>query len=56
MVEVPLELVCHACEVTLQSATEDELVALALQHARSIHGHEPPREHVLARIRLHNDR
>ena len=51
---MPLELVCHACEVTLHADTEEELADLAEQHALSIHGHTPPREHVLARIRHHN--
>lgn len=49
-----LELTCHACAVVLDATTEAELVALGMHHARSIHGHEPPREHVLARIRHHN--
>lgn len=49
-----LELTCRACEVVLQAATEDELVELGIQHTLSIHGHEPPRGHVLARIRHHN--
>ena len=51
---MPLELVCHACDVELRADTEDELVDLSLKHALSIHGHEPPRDHVLARIHLHN--
>lgn len=49
-----LELVCHACDVTLQANTEEKLAELAEQHALSVHGHTPPREHVLARIRQHN--
>lgn len=49
-----LELTCHACDVILHAETEDALVELGIQHALSIHGHEPPREHVLARIRHHN--
>ncbi len=49
-----LELTCHACEVVLAAETEDELADLATQHALSIHGHAPPREHVMARIHLHN--
>ena len=49
-----LELVCHACDVTLRADTEDALADLAEQHALSVHGHTPPREHVLARIRRHN--
>ena len=51
---MPLELVCHACDVTLHADTEEELAALAEQHALSLHGHTPSREHVLARIRHHN--
>ena len=51
---MPLELVCHACDVALQADTADDLADLASKHALSIHGHEPPREHVLARIHLHN--
>lgn len=49
-----LELTCPACDVVLEATTEEELVALGIHHAGSIHGHEPPREHVLARIRYHN--
>lgn len=51
---MPLDLVCHACDVVLSADNEDELVDLTSKHALSIHGHEPPREHVLARIHLHN--
>lgn len=50
----PLELVCHACDVVLSADNEDGLVDLAIKHALSIHEHEPAREHVLARIHLHN--
>ena len=50
----PLELVCHACDVVLSAGADDDLVGLAIKHALSIHGHEPPREHVLARIHLHS--
>ena len=49
-----LELVCHACDVRLQAETEEELAELGVRHALSIHGHAPPREHVVARIRHHN--
>ena len=49
-----VELTCHACDVVLQAETEDELVELGIQHALSIHGHEPSREHVIARVRHHN--
>jgi hypothetical protein len=48
-----LTLVCHSCDETLAAETEDELVELGLAHAAT-HGHTPPREHVLARIRRHN--
>ena len=50
----PLELACHACDVVLGADNEDDLVDLAAKHALSIHGHAPPRDHVLARIHLHN--
>jgi len=49
-----LSVTCHACQVTMEAASEDELLDLALEHARAVHGHEPPREHVLARIRHEN--
>lgn len=50
-----LTLVCHSCGTTLRAATEDELVDLGQAYAVE-HGHTPPppREHVLARIRRHN--
>ena len=46
-------LVCHSCEETMKAETEDELVELGLEHAAK-HGHVPPREHVVARVRRHN--
>lgn len=51
---MPLELVCHACDVTLDADTEEKLADLAEQHSLSIHEHVPPRELLLARIRHHN--
>lgn len=54
MLKQPLELTCHACDVILQAETEQDLIDLGQQHARSMHGHEPPRDQVLARIRLQN--
>jgi hypothetical protein len=50
----PLELTCQTCEVVLCSQSETELADLAAQHALSIHGDELSREHVIARINLHN--
>jgi len=49
-----LSLTCHACEVTMEAETEEKLADLALEHARTAHGHEPPRQHALARIRHQN--
>ena len=51
---MPLELLCHACDVRLQADTEDELVDLGTQHALSMHGHAPSRDRVLSRIRNQN--
>lgn len=51
---MPLELNCHACDVVLTAESEHELVDLATEHASSVHGHTPPREHVVTRIRRHN--
>jgi hypothetical protein len=51
---MPLELVCDVCEVCLQATTEDELVALGIRHALSIHGCSLPPEYVLTRIRNQN--
>jgi hypothetical protein len=48
-----LSLTCHACDQTLAAETEEELVELGVAHAAT-HGHEPPQEHVLARVRQHN--
>lgn len=39
---------------TLCNDSEDELADLAAEHALSVHGHKPPREHVMAGIRHHN--
>lgn len=51
---MPLELICHACDVGLQADTEEELAELGVQHALSLHGHTPPHDHVVARIRHQN--
>ena len=48
-----LTLTCHSCDETMEARTEEELADLASAHAQQ-HGHTPPREHVLARIRRHN--
>lgn len=48
-----LSLTCHSCKETMQAETEDELVDLGIEHARK-HGHAPPLDHVLARIRRGN--
>lgn len=48
-----LILVCHACDETMTAETEDEMVELGIEHATK-HGHTPPREHVVARVRRHN--
>ena len=49
-----LKLTCLPCAVPLCNDSEDELADLAAQHALSVHGHKPPREHVMAGIRHHN--
>ncbi|WP_146844887.1 DUF1059 domain-containing protein [Cellulomonas terrae] len=51
---MPLELTCHACDVVLSAESEDELVDLATAHALSVHGHTPPRDNIVTRIRRHN--
>ena len=48
-----LSLTCHSCDQTMQADTEEEMVELGTEHALK-HGHAPPREHVLARIRRSN--
>jgi hypothetical protein len=48
-----MTMTCHNCDETLQAPSEDELADLAIAHAQQ-HGHTPPREHVLARIRRAN--
>ena len=49
-----LSLTCHSCDETIEAATEDELVDLGIEHAKKKHGHTPPRDHVLARVRHSN--
>lgn len=53
-----LSLVCRnkGCGQVLTAETEDDLVSLAQQHATA-HGHRGPipREHVVARVRRHNE-
>jgi len=48
-----LSLTCHNCNETIEAATEDELVDLGIEHAQK-HGHTPPRDQVLARVRHSN--
>ena len=48
-----LTMTCHACDETMTAKTESELVDLGMAHAAK-HGHEPPRDHVLARVRHAN--
>ncbi len=48
-----LSLTCHNCDEKMQAATEDELAELVRQHAQK-HGHTPPRQDILTRIRRHN--
>ena len=48
-----LSLICHSCDETIEAESENELADLATAHAQK-HGHTPPREHVLQRIRHHN--
>ena len=49
----PLTATCPRCEVSLQAANVDEMVAVVQRHVRNDHGfeHELPRKHVLAYLR-----
>ena len=48
-----LSMTCHACDETMAAETEDELVDLGMAHAAK-HGHQPRRDHVVARVRRAN--
>jgi predicted small metal-binding protein len=43
---------CPRCKHSLQAGSPEALADDMLAHLRDAHGHEPPREHVLARIAL----
>jgi predicted small metal-binding protein len=54
MREMPLELVCHACDLTIQADSEEAVIDLGVEHVRSVHGRVPAREQIRAKIR-HRD-
>ena len=49
-----LAIRCPRCKLTLTGSDEDTLADTMLAHVGSEHGHQPPREHVIGRIRRHN--
>ena len=49
----PPAMRCPQCKLDL-TAVDDEALADAMMTHLLEHGHQPPREHVLARIRRHN--
>jgi hypothetical protein len=52
--DVPVSMRCPRCKYPLEAADPDALADALLAHLRDAHGHEPPREHVLARIERQN--
>ena len=51
---VPISMRCPRCKHALDADDADALADDMLAHLREVHGHEPPREHVLARIAQQN--
>ncbi len=52
--EVPVAMHCPRCKHPLAADDPDGLADDMLAHLREVHAHEPPREHVLARIAQQN--
>ncbi|MGH8997682.1 MAG: DUF1059 domain-containing protein [Acidimicrobiales bacterium] len=44
-------LTCRPCGHVITAETEDQLVTDVIEHARSEHGHELARDHILAELR-----
>jgi hypothetical protein len=53
--EPPLSLRCPRCKQQLTGPDEPTLADRMLEHLAAVHGHQPPRDHVVARIRRHNE-
>ena len=49
-----LSMRCPRCKQTLTADGADALADAVLEHLESLHGHAPPRDHVLARIERQN--
>lgn len=43
---------CPRCKAMVEATDEEALADTMLEHLQA-HGHEPPRDHVLGRIRRH---
>ena len=52
--EVPVSMHCPRCRHPLAADDPEGLADDMLAHLREAHAHEPPREHVLARIAQQN--
>jgi predicted small metal-binding protein len=50
ILNVPVSMRCPRCKQPLEADDRDVLADDMVAHLRDVHGHEPPREHVLARI------
>lgn len=50
----PALMRCPRCKLDLSADDVETLTDTMLVHLESAHGHQPPREHVLARVRRHN--
>ena len=45
---------CPRCKLDLTAGDVEALTDVMLEHLQTEHGHQPPREHVIARIRRRN--
>ena len=52
---VPASIRCPRCKQSLEADDPEVLADDLLAHLRTAHGHEPPREHVMARIARQNE-
>ncbi|WP_432976006.1 hypothetical protein [Dactylosporangium sp. CA-233914] len=42
-----MEVICPACGGIVEAIGAEELVAVATEHTRDVHGYDVPREHIL---------
>lgn len=48
-----MSMPCPRCKGSIAGPDEESLADAMLEHLQGEHGHQPPHDHVLARIRRH---